>query len=296
MGRIRNITAGLAVMAAALTACGDSTGTGDARLTVLLTDAPAVEFDSVGVVIGQISILPDDGAPVVLTDSAGEFDLLQLQDGVTASLAELDIEAGTYVQLRMVVLSAGVKLADGFEFDNGDPKVREIQVPSGAQSGIKINLRYADADQEDAGIEIVPGENVLVVDFDVSQNFKVQGNPSTPAGLKDVKFTPLLRAVVRDVAGSIAGKITDAGGESPEGLTIRAVLEDSDILEALQTDTATATVGSDSTYVIRFLSPGDYTVTVADDTVTATPSSQSVTVGESEDVTGIDFTVATNAP
>ena len=81
---------------------------------------------------------------------------------------------------------------------------RSLKVPSGAQSGIKVKLQSTDADTLVPYVTITPGQAILVVDFDVSQNFKIQGNPNTPAGLRSILFTPVLRAVVRNVAGSIA--------------------------------------------------------------------------------------------
>ena len=56
-------------------------------------------------------------------------------------------------------------------------------------------------------------------------------------------------------------------------------------MEELQTDKATATTGADGKYVIRFLAPGTYDVSVDDFDATA----QSVTIGEGEDKTGVDF-------
>jgi hypothetical protein len=271
-------------------ACGDGTGTGDAQLTVALTDAPSDYYASAEVDIGAIEILPVDGPPIVLTDAGGTYDLLTLQDGVTADLATLNIEPGTYVQLRMIVDGARVTLASGYEFTDGSTS-RELIVPSGALTGIKINLSSADGDGS-AGVEIVAGETILIVDFDVNQNFVIQGDPNTPAGIQGVLFTPLLRAVVRDVAGSITGVVTESGSGNPlESLVVRAQLSESTVLEALQTDEATASTQTDGSYIIRFLSPGTYDVSVDDFSAAV----QSVTVGEAEAVEGVDFS-GTSSP
>ena len=98
-----------------LAGCGDVSGAGDGTtLTVVLTDAPTAEFESAHVSIGSVSILPSDGGDaIILTDAGGDFDLLELQHGVTVTLANVDIEPGFYHQLRMQVLSATVTLADG---------------------------------------------------------------------------------------------------------------------------------------------------------------------------------------
>ncbi len=170
----------LALAAAIGGGCSDTTGTSDVRLTLLLTDAPTDYLASAMVTIDTISILPVGGAPIVLRDASGEYDLLELQDGVTDTLAILTIPADTYLQLRLQVTAASVTLGGSMNMD--------LKVPSGAQSGIKINLSGAGG----TGIEILDN-TVLVVDFDVSQSFVIQGNPNTPAGIHGVLFTPLLR-------------------------------------------------------------------------------------------------------
>lgn len=281
--RVFRRTGTLAAMALIGAACSNSTGN-DTQLSVLLTDAPHPLFESANVTIGEISIIPADGAPIVLTSAGGSYDLLQLQDGVTANLATLSIDAGNYVQLRLVVTEASVTLKDGFQFNDGSI-TKTLVVPSGAQTGIKINLSNADGNSE-SGIEI-SGATILVVDFDVSQNFVVQGSLDTPAGINGVLFTPLLRAVVQNIAGSIAGTVTDAASAAVAEATVRATLQSSGVMEALQTAEATAMTAADGTYTIQFLSPGTYSVTVDDTNVAA----RTVVVGTSENVTGVDFTV-----
>ena len=64
---------------------------------------------------------PAGGPPVELTDDGGEFKLLELQDGVTAVLAERVVDPGRYLWLRLVVSAANVVLADGFAWDRRDP-------------------------------------------------------------------------------------------------------------------------------------------------------------------------------
>lgn len=279
--------------------CGDNTNTGPqdgtARLTIALTDAPDPMFAEAVVEIGAVSLIPAGGPPITLTDAGGTHDLLMLQDGVMVDLATLDIAPGRYLQLRLVVLSASVTLAEGFEFNDGTMGPRDLSVPSGAQSGIKINLRNADGS---AGVDIASGESILVVDMDVSQNFKIQGSAGTPAGIRDVKFTPLLRATLRDVAGSISGAVTYPSAtpaDETEFATITADLDPptSSVLEEMQTTMVTAVAGADSTYKLWFLSPGTYDVsaaaTIGGTEFTGGP--ESVSVGEGENVTGIDFSL-----
>ena len=266
-------------------ACGDSTGTGDARLTVALTDAPNDYLQSVMVTIGEIEIISASGAPTSMPVAAGPYDLLMLQNGATASLASLIVEPGTYLQLRMVITSVDVTLKTGYSFADGAQSMGVI-IPSGAQTGIKINLDGADGDAQSAGVEILPGETVLVIDFDVSQNFVLLGNPDTGGVINGVLFTPLLRATVLDVAGSIAGMVSVPTGVDPSGITVMAEQTDSGLMEALQTPTATALTDASGNYQIMFLAPGTYDVKVE-----GQATSVSVTVVDAQDVIGVDFTI-----
>lgn len=289
MTATRNVALSLAISVFAGACSGDpSTGTGTATLRIQLTDGPSIAYDSAIVYIGAVTIRPVGGDAIVITDEGGRFDLLDLQNGVTAELGELEVDPGEYHELRMIVDSAYVGLADPYAFDDGTTE-RDLKVPSGSSSGIKVKLRAADGDGDVDGVTIVPGETILVVDFDVYQNFKTQGNPNTPAGLKGVLFTPTLRATVRNVAGSIAGTVTAAADDSPlPGLTVRATLQGTPAGE--DPVEATAITQDDGTYVIRFLAPGTYDVTV--DAFTADPPEsmpREVTVGEGEAMTGVDF-------
>jgi hypothetical protein len=278
----------LTAVAAALVlgACDSPTGTGSARVTVLLTDAPHEYLESAVVTIGRIELLSADGPPVVLVDDGGTWDLLQLQDGVTAALGTADVEPGRYRELRMIVSSATLTLREPFTFTDGSI-TRSLTVPSGAQTGIKIRLAAADGNGQ-SGIDIRPGETTLVVDFDVSQNFVMQGNANTPAGIQGFLFTPRLRAVVDDVAGSIEGSVSAPEGVATEGLTVTASRTD-----AQEDDLpATTLVKEDGTFKLHFLPPGTYNVTLAEAPAGHTAGTVQVVVGRAAHVTGVELVIA----
>lgn len=181
------------------TGCADSAGPkGDARIRVLLTDAPSDVIASAEVWISSayLTPLPDGGERVNLLDASTgsrSYDLLQLRDGVTADLTGVvTVESGEYHQLRLIVDSAFITLAEGFAFNDGTT-TRSLMVPSAAQTGIKVLL----TDPVDAQ----PGDLVtLIVDFDVDRNFVIQGNPDTPAGIHGILFTPVLEEKSRSTS------------------------------------------------------------------------------------------------
>jgi hypothetical protein len=156
----------------------------------MLTDEPADLIASAMVTISRVYLVPMDttGAFVDLLPDGEEprlYDLLTLQDGIEALLATTPVPADSFAQLRLVVDEATVSLAEGYEFRDGTTS-RTLHVPSGQTSGIKVKL--------DEPIVIEEGRIlIVVVDFDVNDNFVIQGNPDTPAGIHGILFKPVLK-------------------------------------------------------------------------------------------------------
>jgi len=169
------------------------------EVKVQLTDAPADAIASAVVWISRVYLQAceegEEGETEECTavdlfndpEAPKEYDLLTLQDGVTADLTGfIPVEATVYRQLRLVVDSAKVTLAEGFTFEEpGDPEnVATLKVPSGASTGIKVHLDQAiDAETE--------ATTVILVDFAVADNFVLQGAGQDTV-IKGVTFTPTL--------------------------------------------------------------------------------------------------------
>ena len=297
--KMNGLLAAAAAVALGAAACSDTDSVGvrgSTQLTVLLTDAPIDYVAAAMVDIGEVVLVPaDGGSHIVLSEDGtdGPVNLLELQDAATSVLAEAEIESGSYSQLRLIVESASVTLIDGYTFTDGSTE-KDLKVPSGAQTGIKLLLSAGDGDDSDQPLEIPPGELMLVVDFDVSRSFVIQGNPETPAGIHGMHFKPTLRVVVLDVAGSISGTVsTELDSTLVDSLEVTAVPTDEGLLEAYQTSTATGRTRADGTYTLPFLVPGEYVVRVtpSDTTLAADPDSVVVLVDLDEDVLGVDFTI-----
>ena len=189
-----------AVVLGLIVGCGDDSVTDGevGTLVVRLTDAPfPIDFvNEANVTINKIELREsadgDDPFLTLIEDAQLQFNLLDLQNDVTANLVQIDIEVGSYNLVRLFVTEPNVVLKDETNFD--------LTVPSGAQTGIKIFIEPA--------IEVVGGlTSELLLDFDVSKSFVVQGNPNTPAGISGFIFTP-----VRAVNMSTAGRITVLSG------------------------------------------------------------------------------------
>jgi hypothetical protein len=178
-----------------LAGCNDVSGPEQfGRIQVHLTDAPSDYIEEAWVCISEVYLQggEDDGAGRTTLWAKGDgeaqcFDLLVLQ-GVTAELMDddgVEVPAGVYNQLRLIVDSASVVLKEGFTFSDGVTTEMELAIPSGAQSGIKVTLLEPIQTEPDVLTEIT-------VDADVEANFVIQGNPETPAGIQGILFTPHL--------------------------------------------------------------------------------------------------------
>jgi hypothetical protein len=156
------------------------------------SEDPAAAFTSVSVSVSRMYLVPEGntGEHVdLMTGGPATLDLMHLDADAPRILSEVSVPAGRYSQLRIVVDKADVTLAGGLTFDGGET-TRTLVVPSGEQTGIKVNIL--------GPIEADPGSwTSLLVDFDASRNFVIQGNPDTPAGIREVLFKPVLNEVSR---------------------------------------------------------------------------------------------------
>lgn len=183
-----------------LAACDNG---GTASLELHITDAPSDYIESAEIWVSRVYLQGGNEEPDGGADNGGRvdlfndlenpmyYDLLQLQDGVTAVLTEAStIPEGPYAQLRLVVDSARVTLKSEYMFENG-AQTTTLSVPSGSSSGIKVQL--AGPLPADDG-----SSTTLTVDVPVDENFVIQGNPDAPGGMQGMTFTPLLRELTRE--------------------------------------------------------------------------------------------------
>lgn len=133
---------------------------GNGTIRVLMTDAPIDNVAEAHVTIRRVELVGEAGV-VVLSDEDQEFDLLELQNGLTADLAIDEVPDGEYHQLRIIVdEEATLVFKDG--------STATLKIPSGAQTGIKIDLPEfeinGDADEAE-----------ILIDFDASKSFVKAG-------------------------------------------------------------------------------------------------------------------------
>ena len=180
-----------------------------------------------------------ESAFVTILDEEVTFDLLDLQNGATAPLASASLTASSYSQIRFIVSSGHVVLADGREF--------ELTVPSGEQTGIKLTFDFTITGDE---------TTTLLLDVDVSKAFVPipGGDVNDASQIESFLFKPslALRITELESTGTASGEVVDESDAPLAGVAVSAFLGDVGV-----TTTATAEDGS---YVLNGLESGTYSV------------------------------------
>jgi hypothetical protein len=257
----------LMAMALIIMSCSDGEGSGSAEgtgtLSVQLTDAP---FPYELVAEANVTVYKvearqvendddssddtddssdddsnDDNYPyITLMEEEMDVNLLELTNGLTQQLAEIDVPAGSYDLIRIYVKGVNVILTDGTVFD--------LKVPSGDASGIKVFI--------DPALTVTSGlSSDLLLDFDVSRSFVPKGNISTPAGVNGFNFKPVIKASNSSTAGTLSGNVSTVEEE------VAVALEGAQIsVFAADTLNTTSFSDVDGNYAILGLEAGMYEV------------------------------------
>jgi len=169
----------LVVLASAgllLTGC-DSNESSGGTMAVKLTDAPG-DILKAEVTIERVSAVRSsntssggatEGGTSVLSDSAVTVDLTRLQGGVTELLGEVQLDPGTYSQIRLKTARQAVV---SYENENGDSTEADLRLPSANETGIKINFEPVNLESEGDRAEVT-------LDFSVEDSFVEGGTMGT---------------------------------------------------------------------------------------------------------------------
>lgn len=230
-------------------------------LSISITDAVIDSAQKVSVQFTSISIQPEDGEAIEHTfESPQNIDLLSLQGTVFASLmSEQIIPAGKYESIRLHVNASQDGVNDSF-IQLNDGSEHELYIPSGSQSGLKIN----------SGFELIESQDLhLMIDFDLRKSVVLSNN--------EYKLRPTLRMVnmqdVEHISGSIdaalltAGHCSDLNPETGnavylfEGHDIAA--DDIDNNNSGPVTSAAVNLNAENglyEYTLAFMPPGEYTL------------------------------------
>jgi hypothetical protein len=174
--------------------CSKSTKTdSDGRITIYLTDKPA-DFDSVNIVVSEISVHLAEGDSssgwIVISDTIQYYNLLELRNGAQVLFGDNQLEPGHYNQIRLKVTDGCNVVVEGTRHD--------LKIPSGYQSGIKINHQFWIEENE---------TYELLLDFDAQKSIIQKGNG-------EYQLKPVIRAILMQTSGSISGTVNPEEAEA----------------------------------------------------------------------------------
>ncbi len=224
---------------------------GKGRVIFKITDAPfPVDLvEEANITIDWIKLLkyPEgeveeeetaEGESILIElEEPATFNLLELRNGLTAELAEVEVPAGSYAEIRLHVTDADILLKDGMDF--------KLKVPGGDASGLKLKLEPA--------LEVADGGQAeVLLDFDLSRSFVMQGNPNNIIGFI---FKPVVRAVanVETNTGEISGVVADIDGNPVANASLTLLDGEEIIASALTSE-------DEGFYSMIGILPGDYTL------------------------------------
>lgn len=165
MKKLSILSAVIAFAFVAIQGCGkdkiDSDNRNNAKLIINMTDAPG-DFQEVNVEILHVDIHYEDDSIgwLRLKTHSGIYNLLELQDSITATLVDEDnLPEGRVSQMRLILGSQNTVMVDS--------AIYPLKVPSGQQSGLKLNIhKELTADHQ----------SEILFDFDAEKSVVITGN------------------------------------------------------------------------------------------------------------------------
>lgn len=264
----------LAVLGMVLATVGCMPPANEGTVVLSLTDSPAVASDVARAVIAitsiQYSLASDTGGSevtwltLVTYDTPQEFDLLALQGGAIAELADVSLPAGHIGQIRFVLAApeattgAGAPSTSGCYLELTDGSEVPLFVPSGSSSGFKATGAFDVP---------VNGSVEITADFDVRKSIVRRGVTDS------YLLKPTIRLVVNAEAGGLNVSLT--GADSLATVVVYAYEDGTygDAEAAVPTSEAddpqfsgavtSAIANATGSFVLRFLAAGTYDLVVA---------------------------------
>lgn len=207
-------------------------GAGTTTVIVAWSDSPVDRADAVRIALDRLELVGPEGTEV-LANGRRTFDLLALQNGITAQLARATVPAGSYMGLRFVFAPDGGGVhtieVDGVPYDLEFARV----------GGHVVDVAYPLVLVED-------GETSVHVDFNVRMSVVDAGSTWI--------LDPRLDAVDPAFAGALLGQVVTGEGQALAGATVSA--------QRFGDEVRSTRSAADGTFLLGPLSPGPYALVV----------------------------------
>ncbi len=266
---LRNLCAlliGLAFLS--MTACGGggsggSSGSGEGTLVTWLTDNATDTYQAVYVTIARVQVHmggegEEEGSWKTVAEPNGTYNLLELVNGVREQLGQTSLDSGSYTQMRLIIgetADSGLNIFSqphpyaNYVVYRADDRIRELKVPSGPQTGLKVV----------AGFEISADETTeLILDFDAMRSVVKAG----ASGIYLLKPTIKVLDMVENA--KVLGVVTDLPAESESEQPLENAFVSAQTVDPNALDIKDQTIISSGTLTVEngeyalFLEPGVY--------------------------------------
>ena len=210
------------LLIAAASCANDNTTTPVGTLSLKLTDAPMHydQFMSASITIDKIEIGNSAQANsfMTLTNTTMKYNLLELVNGMTSTMATMEIPAGDYNLMRLYISSTEMKMLNGDLFTYN--MAQDGYSGSGMmQNGMMLNNQNRSIDiQLDHFMTISKGSmSEFLLDMDVDHSFMLEGvnYSNMMMSMTGFTFMPTMRFVDMSTSGTINGTVQDATENLP---------------------------------------------------------------------------------
>lgn len=172
----------------------ENLGAASGNFRLIATDAPFSyeNISSAKIIINQIDAKSSGDRVTSALSVPKTIDLIQLKNGLVSVVVDLNLPAGEYKELNLIIESGSVDLKTGEHFN--------LKIPSGASSGLKLVFNPS------LNITTSASEDILL-DIDLSRSFVPQGDSKDASTIKGFHFKPTLRMANLTSAGTVSGKV-----------------------------------------------------------------------------------------
>ena len=215
-----------------------------------MTDAPGCGYDAVNVTITDVSVhqsstaAATDAGWVHVPITAQKINLLNLQNGVLATLGQTPLPAGNYTQMRLLLASnSGMTLANSVVPTGGSEVA--LKTPSGQQTGLKMNV----------DIKIAPDQMAdFVVDFNACKSV-------VSAGASGMYLLKPVVSVTPNFISGVRGMV-DASIDGGTGANTQIMLEQPGTSTQPPLVIRATTPDANGNYLLQPVAPGIYDLVV----------------------------------
>lgn len=188
----------LLVVSSGLYGCGGGGSASSGALSLAITDAPVDGVTKVVIEFSEVQVHSSSGSTSdFVLPTPQQINLLALTGGKSSLLVDhQSLEAGQYQWIRLFVNEA-----DSYVMTDSGAQL-PLQIPSNAQSGLKLNHSFTLA---------ANGVASFVIDFNLRQSLHLPQAAGSPYILR-----PTLRIADTAITGAISGSV-DAGLVTAQG-------------------------------------------------------------------------------